>query len=312
VSLKRLFFGKNIDALDEALGDKVEFQELTAPSTTRQIIRIILRDPLAVFALTIIALLLLMAIAAPFIAPFPDQGAGKTDAANRLLDPSSKNVLGTDNLGRDILSRVIYGARPALIAAGLVVSLAITIGTPLGAIAGYYGGWIDEIIMRTTDLFLAFPSLLLAMAIVALLGPSLNNAIIALVVSWWPWYTRLVRSVTLTLRDSYFVEAARSMAIPNRVIIWRHILPNVLTPIIVQATIDIGTVILAATSLAFLGLSAQPPSADWGLMIEDGRQYLRTHWWFSTAPGVAIFLTVLAFNLVGDTLRDIFDPRQYR
>lgn len=312
MSLKRLFLGKNAEALERALGEENEFVELAVPSTLRQTLSVLLRDPLSVLALGIITALLVMAIAAPLIAPYPEQGAGRTDAANRLLEPSARNLLGTDNLGRDILSRLIYGARPALIAAVLVVSLAIIIGTPLGAVAGYYGGWLDEIIMRITDLFLAFPSLLLAMAIVALLGPSLNNAILALVVSWWPWYTRLVRSVVLTLRSAYFVEAARSMGIPDWVIIWRHVLPNAVTPIIVQATIDSGTVILATTALAFLGLGAQPPSADWGLMIENGRAFLRTHWWFSTAPGVAIFLTVLAFNLLGDTLRDIFDPRQYR
>ena len=312
MSIKRLFLGKNADALDTLLEGDAEFEVTRTPSTFRHIVRVILRDPLALFALIVITLVIVLAIAAPLIAPYPDQGRGRTDADNRLLEPNSDHWLGTDNLGRDILSRIIFGARPALIASVLVVSLSILIGTPLGALAGFYGGWLDEIIMRTTDLFLAFPSLLLAMAIVALLGPSLNNAIVALVVSWWPWYTRLVRSVTITLRKAYFVEAAQAMAIPDWVIIWRHILPNALTPIIVQATIDTGTVILASTSLAFLGLGAQPPSADWGLMIEDGRQFLRTHWWFSTAPGVAIFLTVLAFNLMGDTLRDIYDPRQYR
>ena len=177
---------------------------------------------------------------------------------------------------------------------------------------GYFGGWIDELIMRITDLFLAFPSLLLAMAIVALLGPSLINAVIALTVSWWPWYTRLVRGVALTLRQYYFVEAARSIGVPDLVIIARHILPNSITPILVQATLDIGTVILATTALAFIGLGTRPPAADWGLMIEEGRKYLHDSWWYSTFPGLMIFVTVLAFNLVGDTLRDIFDPRQYR
>jgi peptide/nickel transport system permease protein len=194
----------------------------------------------------------------------------------------------------------------------IVVTAAVTIGTPLGAIAGYYGGWTDEIIMRITDLFLAFPSLLLAMAIVALLGPSLIHAVIALVASWWPWYTRLVRSATRSLRGQYYVEAARSIGVKDSVIIWRHILPNTISPILVQTTIDIGTVILATTSLAFIGLGSQAPDADWGLMIEQARQYLRQAWWYSVFPGLAIFLTVLAFNLLGDTLRDIFDPRQYQ
>ena len=166
--------------------------------------------------------------------------------------------------------------------------------------------------MRITDLFLAFPFLLLAMAITAALGRGLTNAAIALVVSWWPWYTRLVRGVTVSLKERYFVEAARAVGVREVVIIWRHILPNTITPILVQATVDLGTVILAMGGLAFLGMGTQPPSPDWGLMVSEGRSYILDQWWLSTFPGVAIFIVVLAFNLLGDTLRDIFDPRQYR
>jgi peptide/nickel transport system permease protein len=166
--------------------------------------------------------------------------------------------------------------------------------------------------MRLTDLFLAFPSLLLAVAIVAALGPGLTNAMLAIAISWWPWYTRLVRGVTLSLRERYFVEAARSIGVPDRTIILRHILPNCVTPILVQATIDFGTVILAEGSLAFIGLGTQPPAPDWGLMVSQGRSYILDEWWISTFPGLAIFISVLAFNLLGDTLRDILDPRQYR
>lgn len=308
MSLSKLFLGKRVEKLPDNNFDK----EPVERSGWQHTLYVIRRDVLAMFSVVWILLVLICALFAPFISPYPEQGQGRNDADNRLLAPSADNWLGTDELGRDVLSRLIYGTRPAMIASLVVVTTAMLIGTPLGAIAGYYGGWIDELIMRITDLFLAFPSLLLAMAIVSLAGPSLINAVMALVVSWWPWYTRLVRSTTRSLRTQYYVEAARSIGVSDTVIITRHILPNTITPIIVQATVDIGTVILATTSLAFLGLGTQPPNADWGLMIEQGRQFLRQAWWYSMYPGLAIFLTVLAFNLLGDTLRDIFDPRQYQ
>ncbi len=313
MSLDRLFLGKRSEKLppDEPRLAPVEGVD-TERSSWQHTLYVIRRDGLAMFSVLWIMLMLLMAVFAPVFAPYPEQGEGRNNAEDRLLEPSPEYRLGTDRLGRDILSRLIYGARPAMSSSLVVVAAAMAIGVPLGAIAGYFGGWIDEVIMRTTDLFLAFPSLLLAMAIVSLAGPSLMNAVIALVVSWWPWYTRLVRSTTRSLREQYFVEAARSIGVSDPVIIIRHILPNTVTPVIVQATIDIGTVILATTSLAFLGLGSQEPNADWGLMIEQGREFLREKWWYSTAPGAAIFLTVLAFNLLGDTLRDILDPRQYR
>ncbi len=229
-----------------------------------------------------------------------------------MLEPSAVHWFGTDRLGRDVLSRVIYGSRPALIVPMGVVLFAVLIGAPLGAIAGYKGGWLDETIMRVTDLFLAFPFLLLAMAITAAIGRGLENAAIALVISWWPWYTRLVRGVTISLKQRYFVEAARAIGVRDSVIILRHILPNTLSPILVQATIDLGTVILAMGGLAFIGLGTQPPAADWGLMISEGRSFVLDQWWLSTFPGLAIFLVVLAFNLLGDALRDIFDPKQYQ
>ncbi|MGC8873169.1 MAG: ABC transporter permease [Chloroflexia bacterium] len=273
---------------------------------------VIRRDPLAIFSVVVIGLFLFVAIAGPWIAPYPEQGFGKTNVATRMLPPSREHPLGTDRLGRDMLSRIIIGARPALTTSLIVVALAVAIGCLLGAIAGYAGGWVDDLIMRVTDLFLAFPSLLLAMAIVAAIGPGLTHAMLAIAISWWPWYTRLVRGVALSLRERYFVEAARSIGVSSLGIIFRHILPNCISPILVQATIDIGTVILAAGGLAFIGLGAQPPSPDWGLMVSEGRAFLLTQWWYSTFPGLAIFVTVLAFNLLGDALRDIFDPRQYR
>ena len=281
-------------------------------SAFAQMASIIARDPLSLASSSMILLFILVAVFAPVIAPYPEQGAGRTDVSATMLPPSLEHPFGTDRHGRDILSRVMVGARPALIVPIFVVALAVVIGAPLGAIAGYKGGWVDEAIMRVTDLFLAFPFLLLAMAITAALGRGLRNAAIALIISWWPWYTRLVRGVTVSLKQRYFVEAARAVGVRDRSIILRHILPNTLSPVLVQATVDLGTVILAMGGLAFLGLGTQPPFPDWGLMVSEGRSYILDQWWLATFPGMAIFVVVLAFNLLGDALRDIFDPRQYQ
>jgi peptide/nickel transport system permease protein len=280
--------------------------------TFRHVLSVIVRDPLALTSTIVIVLFILVAVFAFQIAPYPLEGAGKTNAANSLLVPSPEHPLGTDKLGRDMLSRIIVGARAALIVPMGVVFFAVLIGTPLGALAGYKGGWMDEVIMRVTDLFLAFPSLLLAMAITSALGRGLDKAAIALVVSWWPWYTRIARGVAVSLKERYFVEAAQAVGVSDAVIILRHILPNTISPILVQATVDLGTVILAMGGLAFLGLGTQPPAPDWGLMVSEGRELILNQWWVATYPGIAIFVVVLAFNLLGDTLRDIFDPRQYK
>ena len=280
--------------------------------TLRHVMSVITRDPLSLASTFVLVAFIFMAIFANQVAPYPEEGAGRTNVDNTMLAPSAEHIFGTDRLGRDMLSRVIMGARPALIIPIGVVAFAILLGAPLGAIAGYRGGWIDEIIMRMTDLFLAFPSLLLAMAIVLALGRGLQSAAVALVISWWPWYTRLVRGVTISLRRRYFVEAAQAIGVNDWVIILRHILPNTISPILVQATVDMGTVILAMGGLAFLGIGTQPPNPDWGLMVSEGRSFILEQWWISTFPGIAIFVVVLAFNLLGDTLRDIFDPRQYR
>ena len=280
--------------------------------TARHVLSVILRDPLSLIGTIIIILVLFMAVFAKQVAPYPEEGKGKTNAPNTLMAPSAEHLFGTDKLGRDILSRIIMGSRSALIVPIGVVLFAVLLGAPLGALAGYKGGWLDEVIMRVTDLFLAFPSLLLAMAIASALGRGLDKAAIALVVSWWPWYTRIARGVAVGLRERYFVEAAQAIGVSDAVIIFRHILPNTISPILVQATVDMGTVILAMGGLAFLGLGTQPPAPDWGLMVSEGRTYILDQWWIATFPGMAIFIVVLAFNLLGDTLRDIFDPRQYR
>jgi peptide/nickel transport system permease protein len=282
------------------------------PTRAGQIWRVLRRDPLAMVSLGVIVFYLVMALLAPWVAPYPLQGAGKTSAATVMLPPSHAHWMGTDQLGRDVLSRVIFGGRPAFIVPLLVVGLAVLIGAPLGAVAGFVGGRTDEVIMRVTDLFLAFPSLLLAMTITAALGRGIENAALALVISWWPWYARIVRGASLSLRGRYFVEAAHSMGVREPVIIARHILPNCITPILIQATVDLGTVILAMGGLAFIGLGTQPPAADWGLMISEGRTSILQAWWISIFPMLAMMVLVLAFNLLGDVLRDIFDPRHYR
>ncbi len=281
-------------------------------SRGRELIRsmnLILNNPLTTFGLLVILALLITAIFAPFLAPFPDQGKGLSNLGERLEPPTFKHPLGTDNLGRDILSRIIFGARISLKAAIVVVMISMSIGVPLGLIAGYFGGKTDEVIMRFADMILAFPSLLLAIAIVASLGPSLINALIAIALPWWPWYTRLMRSQVISTKEMQFVESARAIGASRWRIMFRHILPNCLSPIIVNATVDMGYVILAIASLGFLGLGTQPPAADWGVMVSDGREFFMKQWWISPFSGAAIFLTVLAFNLTGDGIREALDPK---
>ena len=268
------------------------------------------RDKIAFFSLIFLTTLLVLAILAPLLTPYANEGLGDPNIANKFIAPALAHPFGTDSLGRDLLARVLFGARTSLSMGLLVVAFAVIIGTPLGALAGYYGGWIDEVIMRITDIFLAFPPLLLAIAIAAALGPGYLNAVIAIAITWWPWYTRLVRAQALSLRERDFVEAARGIGVSNVTIIRRHILPNVLTPVMVQSTIDIGSAILTVAGLSFIGLGPQPPTPDWGVMVNEGRLYLEGgRWWLVTFPGLAIFFTALAFNLLGDGVRDATDPR---
>ena len=268
------------------------------------------RDKLAVVCLFIILLMIFVAIAAPILTPYPEQGLGDPNLGEKFLPPSFSHPFGTDDLGRDILARVMYGARSSLIASFAIVSVAMVVGSVLGALAGYFGGWIDEVIMRITDIFLAFPPLLLAITIATVLEPSLQNSILAVAVTWWPWYTRIVRAQAITIRERNFVKAARSMGVNDYDIIRRHILPNVLSPVLVQATLDLGSALLTIAGLSFLGLGIQPPTADWGVMVSDGREYVQSgRWWIGLFPGLAIFLTTLSFNLLGDGVQTASDPR---
>jgi peptide/nickel transport system permease protein len=262
-------------------------------------------NPVSMIGLILAVGMFGIAIVAPVIAPYdPVSLAPK----NRLLPPSSMNWFGTDDGGRDIFSRVVFGARYSLLAAAVVLSLAVTFGTAVGLIAGFAGGKIDEALMRLTDMFLAFPALVLAMGISAALGASLANSMIAIAVVWWPWYARLVRGQTLRLRQEQFVDAARASGASDAQMILRHILPNCWTPIIVQVTLDVGYAILTTASLSFIGLGAQPPTPEWGAMVATGKDYILDQWWMSTFPGLAIFLAVMAFNLVGDGLQEALSP----
>lgn len=283
-----------------------------AIAEARHNVRVFLKDKLALVGVIWITLTFALAVFAPVVAPYPSQGRGASDVANRLQAPSWQHPFGTDELGRDVLSRIIYGARLALLMPFVVMFAVVIIGIPLGGIAGYFGGLIDEIVMRVTDLFLAFPGIILAMALVAFMGASLRNVGIALVLTWWPWYTRLVRGMAVSLRQRGYTKAARTMGVSDWRIVLRHIVPNSLGPCIVQMTLDVGTVILEVAGLSFLGLGAQPPTPDWGLMISTGREYAIQQWWIGMFPGLAIFLLVLAFNFVGDGLRDVLDPRAKR
>ncbi|MCL6430872.1 MAG: ABC transporter permease [Anaerolineae bacterium] len=270
------------------------------------------RDPLAIASLVIIAVFVLGAVFAPVLTPYPRQGLGDPNILEKFRPPSLAHPLGTDNLGRDVLARILFGGRTSLSIGFLVVLIAVAIGAPLGAIAGYYGGWVDDVVMRITDVFLAFPSLLLAMAIAGALGASFVHAMIAIALTWWPWYTRLVRAQTVSLRERYFIEAARSIGVRGPTIIVRHILPNVFTPVLVQATMDLGSAILTGAAISFIGLGVRPPTAEWGTMISTGRIYFIERPWLAGSAGAAIFLVTLAFNLLGDAVRDAVDPRTRR
>ncbi len=275
----------------------------------KEYIYLLRKNKLSFTALIIILSLVVIAIITPIIAPFPSHIYGNVNPQDKLLAPSQVYFLGTDEVGRDLLSRVLYGTRISLLGSLIAVAMGLLIGVPLGLMAGYYGGFIDEIIMRIVDMFLSFPPLLLAMAIAAFLGPSLQNAILALIIAWWPWYTRLIRGQVVSIKEREFVRAAHAIGTPSWQIMFKHILPNCISPIIVQASMDLGGIILTLAALSFLGLGAQAPTPEWGLMLTTSRKYFLNAWWYSTFPGMAIFITVLSFNLLGDGLREILDPK---
>ena len=266
----------------------------------------LLRQRGAALGVVILGALALMALAAPWLSP---RDPIKTSPREALQPPGSRFLLGSDQFGRDVASRALHGARVSLTVGLIAVSIAVALGTPVGLVSGYYGGRIDGFMMRVVDVLLAFPGILLALAIVTVLSPGLNNVMIAVGLAAVPNYARLVRASVLSAREQLYVEAARALGSRDVAIVARYILPNVVAPLIVTATLGLGTAILSAAALSFLGLGSQPPQPEWGRMLSEGRDYLREAWWISTVPGLGIMLTVLAMNLLGDGLRDVLDPR---
>lgn len=275
----------------------------------RELLRRFLRDRTAVIGALIVVLFVLIALTAPLLAPHDPTAV---DARAILAPPSPEHWLGTDNLGRDILSRLIHGARWTLGTAFLATTLIVSIGVGVGLVAGYVGGLIDDVLMRVVDILLAFPSLVLALAIVGMLGPSLMNVMLGMVAVWWVDYARVIRGLTVGMREREFVTAARCAGAPAPRIIARHLLPNVVPSVIVLATLELGSLMLAISALSFLGLGAQPPTPEWGTMLNDGRAFFQRAPQLMIYPGLAITLAVIGSNLVGDGLRDVLDPRMKR
>ena len=266
---------------------------------------------LGMLGLGIVVALLLVALFADVIAPYDPLLAGDL-RTERLLPPSAEHLMGTDDLARDIFSRVVHGSRLTLMVVALVAIIATPIGLLVGTTAGYYGGWLDKILMRITDVFLAFPRLILALAFVAALGPGIENAIIAIAITSWPPYARLARAETLTIRNAEHIDAIRLQGASSARIIYGHVVPLCLSSVIIRVTLDMAGIILTAAGLGFLGLGAQPPQPEWGAMIASGRRFLIDYWWVAAMPGFAIFIVSLGFNFLGDGLRDVLDPKAQR
>lgn len=275
-------------------------------SQTRWLLGRFLRSFNIAVGSVILSVMILLAVFAPVISSYDPVAV---TPALRLQEPSSAHFFGTDDFGRDVFTRIAYGARLSLLVGAISVALAATLGVTLGLAAGYFGGWLDALIMRLVDVILAFPGILLALVIVAILGRSLPNVMIAVGISAIPVYARMARGNTLSLKTTDYVTAARAIGAPNHRIIARHIFPNILAPLIVIATNGVAGAIISGAALSFLGLGAQPPTPEWGIMLSEGRVYLRNAWWVTTFPGMAIMVTVMAINLMGDGLRDILDPR---
>ena len=280
------------------------------PHRVAQVAAGLRRNPLLATGAALSLVIVLAGVLAPLLAPHPADAYIATHPTQTLLEPSGLHPFGTDQLGRDVLTRVLYGARISPVIAFFVLLFSCVVGIPLGLAAGYFGGLIDDVLMRITDVFLAFPALLLALAFAAVLTPSIGNTTLAIALTWWPWYTRLIRGQAASVAGRQYVEAARALGVPHRIILLRHVLPNSITQLIVQVSLDVSAVILTASALSFLGLGAQDPTPDWGLMVSQGQSYFTTQWWLVTFPGAAILLTAVAFNLLGDSLRDVLDPRR--
>ena len=270
------------------------------------------QSPLSMIGLILVIFVIVVALLSPLIVPFPDDATGNTRMRDKLTAPNDTYYFGTDDVGRDVFSRTLIATQTSLMIGVIVLSIAILIGVPLGAVSGFLGGWVDEVIMRITDIFLTVPALVLAMAMGIALGPGTTNAMIAISLVWWPGYARLTRAQVLSLREQDFIESARAVGAGPWHMIRRHIIPNVISPVIIKASMDMGFAILVAAGLGYIGVGVQPPRPEWGVMISSGRGLVRQAWWISTFPGLAMFITVMGFNLLGDGLRDVFDPKMRR
>ena len=270
------------------------------------------RNPTAVIGAAIVILAILAALLAPWITPHPEHVGAVVNFRARHLPPSAEYWFGTDNVGRDIFTRVIFGLRISLLLALVVLGIAIPVGTTLGLLAGYFGGWVEVVIMRLTDISLAIPPLVMALAVAAVLSPDLINSMLAIAALWWTWHTRLIYSITRQLRTQEFVEAAETLGASKFHILFREILPNCVSALAVKTSLDAGFVILVGASLSFLGLGIQPPTPDLGTMVASGSAFLPDYWWESVLPGAAILVVALGFNLLGDGLRDLFDVQEVR
>ncbi|TDC51945.1 ABC transporter permease [Actinomadura sp. KC345] len=282
----------------------------TRRTITHRLMRAARADRLAAVGAVVLVLIVIAAIAAPLLAPYPADGTDATHAENALQPPGSEHWFGTDGVGRDVLTRVLYGARTSLLIAGAVLAISAAIGVLLGVVAGYAGGAVRDVIMRITDVFLAFPALLLSVALALVLHPGVQGAIIAISASWWPWYARMSAVAATSIRSRGFIDAARCLGVSRTRIVLRHVLPNSLTPTLVQLSLDAGGVILTAAALSFLGLGPQEPTAEWGLMVQQGQSLFTTNWWVVAFPGLAIVITAFCFNVLGEGLRSALDPRR--
>jgi peptide/nickel transport system permease protein len=270
------------------------------------------QNPLSIVGLVLVSLLLILALFGPLLAPYPQHLSGEVNSAKRFMPPSAEHWFGTNEVGQDILTMVMAGAQISLLCGIAVIILATVMGTLIGIVAGYFGRWVDEVLMRFTDLVLTLPALILAMAIAASLGPSIPNMTLALALAWWPGFARIARGEVLAKKEELFVLGARAQGASAWRILFRHILPNITSPIIVKMSLDVGFAILAVASLGFIGIGVRPPTPEWGVMLSVSRSNLPHFWWTAVFPGLAIFLSVLGFNLLGDGLRDVFDPRARR
>ena len=276
-------------------------------STSREVLRALLTHRLALVGLAVLAALVVTALFGKLLAPYDENAV---DVVGRLQGPSPSHPFGTDDLGRDVLSRVLVAGRVSLLVGAVSVGIALVAGVGLGLVAGFYGRWVDDVVMRCMDVLFAFPAILLAIAVLAVLGPGSTNVMIAIGIVYTPIFARITRASVLSVREETYVRAARSLGVGDLRLLRLHVLPNVLAPIIVQTSLSLAFAILSEAALSFLGLGVQPPDPSWGRMLFEGRGFVQQAWWMGVFPGAAIFVTVLSFNVVGDALRDALDPRQ--